>query len=64
MRFADGGPEILFRDVRKFGKIAYLRPGQEDPRLTKLGRDTLDASVLIPVLDEEDRITDIVHAFF
>lgn len=44
LRFADRGPEILFRDVRKFGKCAYLRPGESDPRLNKLGHDTLAAS--------------------
>jgi formamidopyrimidine-DNA glycosylase len=44
LSFADGGPEILFRDVRKFGKCRYLRPGQNDPRLDKLGPDTLTAN--------------------
>ncbi|HMJ13719.1 MAG TPA: bifunctional DNA-formamidopyrimidine glycosylase/DNA-(apurinic or apyrimidinic site) lyase, partial [Polyangiaceae bacterium] len=41
--FADGAPDVLFRDVRKFGKCRYLRPGQNDPRLDKLGPDTLTA---------------------
>jgi formamidopyrimidine-DNA glycosylase len=41
LRFADGGPEVLFRDVRKFGKVRHLAPGQSDPRLDKLGPDAL-----------------------
>ena len=44
LSFTDGGAEILFRDVRKFGKCRYLRPGQHDARLDKLGPDTLTAS--------------------
>ncbi len=39
--FADGGPELLFRDVRKFGKVRLLAPGAGDPRLDKLGPDAL-----------------------
>jgi formamidopyrimidine-DNA glycosylase len=44
LRFTDGGPDVFMRDVRKFGKCAYLRPGEDDPRLKKLGEDTLRAS--------------------
>ncbi|MBX3125408.1 MAG: bifunctional DNA-formamidopyrimidine glycosylase/DNA-(apurinic or apyrimidinic site) lyase [Polyangiaceae bacterium] len=39
--FADGGPEVFFRDVRKFGKVRWLGPGQREPRLAKLGPDAL-----------------------
>ena len=41
--FADRGPDVLLRDVRKFGKIRLLRPGQSDPRLDRLGVDALEA---------------------
>jgi formamidopyrimidine-DNA glycosylase len=44
LRFSDRGPDVLFRDIRKFGKCAYLEPGEEDPRLQKLGPDTLQAN--------------------
>jgi formamidopyrimidine-DNA glycosylase len=43
LRFADGGPEVVFRDARKFGKVRYLGPGVEEPRLAKLGPDALRA---------------------
>jgi formamidopyrimidine-DNA glycosylase len=39
--FEDGQPGLRFRDVRKFGKVRLLAPGQSDPRLDKLGRDAL-----------------------
>jgi formamidopyrimidine-DNA glycosylase len=42
--FADGGPDVLFRDVRKFGKLRLLAPGEKEPRLDKLGVDALAAS--------------------
>jgi len=42
--FADRGPEIVFRDARKFGKVRYLAPGVEEPRLAKLGPDALSAA--------------------
>ena len=42
--FADGGPELVFRDARKFGKVLLLRPGQRHARLAKLGVDALEAS--------------------
>lgn len=42
--FADGGPELRFRDARKFGKVLLLRPGQRHARLEKLGMDALAAS--------------------
>ena len=42
--FEDCGPGVLFRDVRKFGKVRLLLQGQSDPRLEKLGMDALEAS--------------------
>ncbi len=42
LHFDDGGPEVLLRDVRKFGKVIWLRPGERHPRLDKLGRDALE----------------------
>jgi formamidopyrimidine-DNA glycosylase len=44
LEFDDGGPELIFRDVRKFGKVRLLAPGQSDPRLEKLGVDALAAN--------------------
>jgi len=43
LEFADGQPSLYFRDVRKFGKCALLRAGEEDARLDKLGVDALVA---------------------
>ncbi len=40
--FEDQGPAVYFRDPRKFGKIAWLAPGAEEPRLAKLGPDALE----------------------
>ncbi len=40
----DGGPRVLYRDVRKFGKLRLLAPGASDPRLERLGVDALEAS--------------------
>jgi len=42
--FDDGGPAVLFRDVRKFGKVRLLEPGETEPRLEKLGLDALEVS--------------------
>ncbi len=42
--FEDGGPAVFFRDVRKFGKVKLLRPGEREPRLERLGVDALEAS--------------------
>lgn len=39
--FADGGPDVLFRDVRKFGKVLFVAAGKTDPRIEKLGTDAL-----------------------
>jgi len=44
LRFEDGGPAVLFRDVRKFGKVIWLSPGERHPRLTRLGPDALGAT--------------------
>ncbi len=41
LSFADAGEDVLFRDVRKFGKVRWLAPGTNDPRLIKLGPDAL-----------------------
>ncbi|NUO16306.1 MAG: bifunctional DNA-formamidopyrimidine glycosylase/DNA-(apurinic or apyrimidinic site) lyase [Planctomycetaceae bacterium] len=42
--FADGDEDVIFRDVRKFGKVRLLPSGQSDPRLDKLGVDALEAT--------------------
>ena len=44
LHFEDGEPSVLFRDVRKFGKVLLLRAGSDDPRLEKLGVDALSAT--------------------
>jgi len=44
LAFDDGGPEVLFRDVRKFGKVLLLHPGEGCERLDRLGPDALEAS--------------------
>jgi formamidopyrimidine-DNA glycosylase len=41
LSFSDGPPDVYFRDIRKFGKVALLKPGEDDPRLEKLGIDAL-----------------------
>ena len=42
--FEDGGAEVFLRDVRKFGKLMLLRPGERHPRLDRLGIDALEIS--------------------
>ncbi len=44
LAFEDGGPEIYFRDVRKFGKVLLLERGESHPRLARLGVDALQAT--------------------
>jgi formamidopyrimidine-DNA glycosylase len=44
LEFADGGEHVLFRDVRKFGKVRWLAQGKGDARLEKLGPDALTVS--------------------
>ena len=39
--FDDRGPDVFFRDVRKFGKVQLLAPGKSDKRLDLLGPDAL-----------------------
>jgi formamidopyrimidine-DNA glycosylase len=41
LHFADADEDVLFRDVRKFGKVRWLPRGASDPRLDKLGPDAL-----------------------
>jgi formamidopyrimidine-DNA glycosylase len=43
LRFDDHGPEVYFRDTRKFGKVQLLRRGEPSERLDKLGVDALAA---------------------
>jgi formamidopyrimidine-DNA glycosylase len=42
--FRDGGPRVLLRDVRRFGKVRWLGPGEREPRLERLGVDALAVS--------------------
>ncbi|HVO12277.1 MAG TPA: bifunctional DNA-formamidopyrimidine glycosylase/DNA-(apurinic or apyrimidinic site) lyase [Vicinamibacteria bacterium] len=42
LRFEDGGPDVLFRDVRRFGRVQLLRPGEPPERLAQLGPDALE----------------------
>jgi formamidopyrimidine-DNA glycosylase len=44
LEFADGGPRVFFRDVRKFGKVLLVAAGRTDARLEKLGIDALEAN--------------------
>jgi len=41
LSFKDDGPQVFFRDVRKFGKVSWIAPGAGSPRLARLGRDAL-----------------------
>ena len=47
LSFVDRGQELHFRDVRKFGKLLWLRPGQTDARLQRLGVDALSITAEI-----------------
>jgi formamidopyrimidine-DNA glycosylase len=40
--FTDGGPDVLLRDVRKFGKVQLLGGDEPCERLDRLGRDALE----------------------
>jgi formamidopyrimidine-DNA glycosylase len=53
LSFDDADEDVLFRDVRKFGKVLWLAPGRDDPRLDKLGPDAL--GVTGELLYEETR---------
>jgi formamidopyrimidine-DNA glycosylase len=41
LRFDDGGPDVFFRDARKFGKVQIMRPDEPSARLDRLGPDAL-----------------------
>lgn len=41
LRFRDAGPGVYLRDVRKFGKVQWLAPGERCARLERLGTDAL-----------------------
>jgi formamidopyrimidine-DNA glycosylase len=43
LRFDDRGPDLFFRDARKFGKVQLLRPDELSARLDRLGPDALAA---------------------
>jgi formamidopyrimidine-DNA glycosylase len=38
------GPEVYFRDVRKFGKVQWIPPGEANARLDRLGTDALQVT--------------------
>jgi formamidopyrimidine-DNA glycosylase len=44
LRFDDGGPDVFFRDARKFGKVQLMQPDEASSRLDRLGPDALAAS--------------------
>lgn len=44
LRMSGGGPQVFFRDVRKFGKVQWLAPGERNARLDRLGIDALAIS--------------------
>jgi formamidopyrimidine-DNA glycosylase len=46
IEFVDGGPAVMFRDPRKFGRVQHLGAGASSPRLERLGVDALAAEPL------------------
>ena len=44
LHFRDAGPEIFFRDARKFGKVLWMAKGERSERLDRLGIDALEAT--------------------
>ena len=44
LHFDDAGAAVYLRDVRKFGKVFWLAPGEGHERLDRLGPDALDLS--------------------
>jgi formamidopyrimidine-DNA glycosylase len=44
LTFREQGPNVYFRDVRKFGKVAWIAKGRSHERLSKLGVDALRAT--------------------
>jgi formamidopyrimidine-DNA glycosylase len=43
LRFDDGGPDVIFRDARKFGKVQLIARDETPARLGRLGPDALGA---------------------
>jgi formamidopyrimidine-DNA glycosylase len=41
LRFDDRGPDVFFRDARKFGKVQLMPPDEPSARLDRLGPDAL-----------------------
>jgi formamidopyrimidine-DNA glycosylase len=41
LSFDDRGPDVFFRDTRKFGKVQLMPPDAPSARLDRLGRDAL-----------------------
>lgn len=41
LKMEGGGPNVLFRDVRKFGKVQWLEAAEKNDRLDRLGPDAL-----------------------
>ena len=39
-----GGPDVFFRDVRKFGKVQWIPAGESNDRLDRLGTDALEVT--------------------
>ena len=44
LTMAGDGPEVFFRDVRKFGKVQWLPFGEANERLDRLGVDALEVT--------------------
>lgn len=59
LAFDDAGEDVLFRDVRKFGKVRWLAPGADDPRLDKLGPDALTVTGALLFAETRKRKTAI-----
>ena len=43
-KLAGEGPQVYFRDVRKFGKVQWIAAGESNDRLDRLGTDALEMS--------------------
>ena len=41
LTLSGAGPQVFFRDVRKFGKVQWLAAGERNARLDRLGTDAL-----------------------
>jgi len=44
LTLAGPGPQVFFRDVRKFGKVQWIEAGAANARLDRLGPDALDVT--------------------